>query len=77
MKDFLCLIKFGTPGNLFFPIKNQILAFGGLGKLLNSSLATEKPNFRQLKTGSQTTLTAKSSLNLFSNKMFEYQLSVA
>ena len=26
----------------------KVLAFGGLGKLFNSSLATEKPNFWQL-----------------------------
>ena len=46
MKDFLCLIKFGTPCTLFFPIKNQSLAFNGLGEHLNCSLATEKPSFR-------------------------------
>ena len=49
MKYFGMFNKVGTPCALFFHKKNQILAFGGLGELVKSSLATEKPSFRQLK----------------------------
>ena len=48
MKYFCVFNKVGTPCILFFH-KNQSLGFGGLGKHLNRSLATEKPSFRQLK----------------------------
>ena len=47
MKYFCMFNKVGTPCALFCH-KNQSLAFGGLGELFNSSLATEKPNFQQL-----------------------------
>ena len=74
---YLCVSnKVGTPCALFIH-KIQILAFGGLGELLNSSLATENPSFRQLKTRSRTTLTTERSLTLFYIKMFEYHILVA
>ena len=47
MKDVWVIDKIGMPGVLFFK-KFETLAFDGLGELFNSSLATEKPSFRQL-----------------------------
>ena len=47
MKDVWVTNKIGMPGVLFFK-KFESLGFGGLGELFNSSLATEKPSFRQL-----------------------------
>ena len=47
MKDVWVINKFGMPGVLFFK-KFESLAFGGLGKLTNSSLAIENPSFWML-----------------------------
>ena len=47
MKDVCVINKIGMPGVLFFK-KFESLAFGGLGKIFNSSLATENLIFWQL-----------------------------
>ena len=52
MKDVWVINKIGMPGVLFFK-KFESLAIGGLGKLFNSSLATENPSFRQLENWTQ------------------------
>ena len=48
MKDVWVINKIGMPSVLFFK-KFESLAFSGLGKLFNSSLASENPNFRYLR----------------------------
>ena len=47
MKYVWMINKFRMPSVLFFR-KFESLAFGGLGELFNSSLATENPSFRQI-----------------------------
>ena len=47
MKDVWVTNKIGIYGVMFFK-KFENLAFGGLGELSNSSLATEKPDFQKL-----------------------------
>jgi len=53
------------------------LAFGGLGELFNSSLATENPSFRQLTIWTQDYVNHKNLVDSVFNKILKMDLSVA
>ena len=63
--------KIGMPCMLKFSQIIKSLAFSGLGKLFNNSLATEKPSFRQLTSWTQ------DRINHRNPKILEKELSVA
>ena len=73
---YLCVSnKVGTPYALFLH-KIQILAFGGLGKRLNGSLATEKPSFWQLEDQTQDYINHRNLIDSIFNEICEGKLPV-
>ena len=60
-----------------FSINLEVLAFGGLGELSHSSLATKKPSFRQLTVLTQGHVNHQKPVDHVFNKILEKELSVA
>ena len=76
MKYVWVINKIGIPGVLVFK-KFESLAFGGLGEIFNSSLATKKPSFRQLTIRTQDYINHRKPMDFIFNKILEMGLSVA
>ena len=76
MKYVWVINKIGMPDVFFFK-KFESLAFDGLGELFNSSLATEKPSFRQLTIWTQDYVNHRKPVDVVFNKILEKELSVA
>ena len=70
MKYFCVFNKVGMSCTMFLH-KIQSLAFGGLGKHLSGSLATEKPSFRQLENWTQDYINHRKHIDSIFNENFE------
>ena len=76
MKDVWVINKIGMPRVMFFK-KFESLAFSGLGKLFNGSLATEKPSFQQLTIWTQDCVNHRDPVDVIFNKILEREILVA